>query len=151
MPVKVSAALVLLPSSAEIVVVGLMTIGVGAGGGGGGGVGAGVGVGAGGLGVGVGGGGLGVGVGEGGFGVGLGCGVGVGFDAPPPDVGDVVVPALLAVLEVAATDEDGTFDMPAEPQPTILIAATNIRDSLPASQHFSRNLNSESTKATQRG
>jgi F0F1-type ATP synthase membrane subunit c/vacuolar-type H+-ATPase subunit K len=114
-----------------------MTIGVGAGGDGGGGVGAGVGVGAGGLGV---------GVGDGG----LGCGVGVGFDAPAPDVGEVVVPAL-ALLDDVAIDDAGELDMPAEPQPAIQTVAMNTRDSLPVFQHFSRNLNSESTKATQRG
>jgi hypothetical protein len=116
-PVNASAALVLLPSSRETVVVGVMTIGGGAGG-----VGVGVGVGVGGVGVGVG-------------GVG-GVGVGVG----------VVVTVLLALLEDVAIDDDSELGIAVEPQPTSQTVATNMRDNLLVSQHFSRNLSSESTK-----
>ena len=113
-PVNASAALVLLPSSTETVVVGVMTIGGGAGG----------------VGVGVG-----EGAGVGGVGVGVG-GVGVGL----------VVTVLLALLEDVVIDDDSELGIAVEPQPTSQTVATNMRDNLLASQHFSRNLSSESTK-----
>ena len=105
--VNASAALVLLPSSMETVVVGVMTIGGGAGG----------------------------------VGAGVGVGVGVG----------VVVTVPLALLEDVAIDDDSELGIAVEPQPTSQTIATNMRANLPASQHFSCNLSSESTKPTRRG
>lgn len=84
--------------------------------------------------------------GGGGGGGGVGVGEGVGAGGVGVGVGVVVTVLLPALLEDVAIDEDGVLDIPAAPQPTSQTIATNRRDSLLASQHFSRNLGSESAK-----